>query len=106
MSASHWPKLVLITGARLWLTMYWAERSTPSVEFVEAEVTNRIVAFFATAPAHSTSRSASPSSPAPRSPGSGPLTTIWGGLLGSPIRLRNVVQLAAGGWVRPTIAIV
>src|SRR5580704_8872390 len=49
-AASHNPKLVLITGARLWFTIYCAERSTPSLEFVDFETTNLIAALRATAP--------------------------------------------------------
>ena len=56
MLASLWPKLVLMTAARFWLTMYWADRSTPSELAVEAEQTKVMLAFRATAPDHSTSR--------------------------------------------------
>ena len=42
--------------------MYCAERFTPSLAFVDFETTILIVAFLATAPDHSTSRSASVSS--------------------------------------------
>src|ERR1035441_6489411 len=59
MAASHKPKLELMTGARLWLTIYCAESSAPSVELVDAESTNWMEAFLATAPDHSTSNSAS-----------------------------------------------
>jgi hypothetical protein len=75
-AASHKPKLMLMTGARLWLTMYCADRSTPSLAFVDFDTTNLIVAFRATAPDHSTSRSASVSSPELKTPGSVPLTMI------------------------------
>src|SRR3954470_1492685 len=70
---SQRPKLVLITGATLLFTMYCAERLTPSVVRVDLEITNLIVAFFATAPDHSTSRSASSSSLPFKSPGAFPL---------------------------------
>src|SRR5437660_10419475 len=62
--ASHNPKLVLITAARLWFTMYCAERSTPSLEFVDFDTTNLMVACGATAPDHPTS--SSPSAPSPQ----------------------------------------
>src|SRR4030067_741664 len=76
---SHAPKLVLMIGATLLLTMYCADRSTPSVGGVGFEVTYLMVAPLATAPDHSTSRSASLSSKPPRSPGSVPFTITWGG---------------------------
>jgi hypothetical protein len=95
-----------MTSARLWSTMYWAERSTPSVLSVDAETTNLTVAALAIAPDHSQSRSASPSSSAPWSPGSVPLTTTWGGLAGSTIDLRKVAQLLSSGCVRATTAMV
>ncbi len=88
-AASHRPKLVLITGARLWLTMYCADRSTPSLEFVDFDTTNLMVALLATAPDHSTSRSASVSSFALQMPGSVPLTMIWGSLAGRPKNVLN-----------------
>ena len=84
--------------------MYWAERSTPSVLPVDLEITNLMLAFRATAPAHSTSRSASPSSPAPRSPGSMPLTMNCGVLAGRPNWLRKLVMSDRAMWVRPTMA--
>ena len=87
--ASHNPKLVLITGARLWLTIYCAERSTPSLEFVDFETTNLMVAFLATAPDHSTSRSASVSSFEFQIPGSAPLTMTCGSFAGNPKKVRN-----------------
>src|SRR5258708_36460471 len=70
---SQRPKLVLMTGATLLFTMYWAERLTPSVVRVDFEITKSMVAFFATAPDHSTSRSASSSSLPFKSPGAFPL---------------------------------
>ena len=103
---SHWPKLVLITSVRLLLTMYCAERSTPSVLPVDAETTNLTLAPFATPPDHSQSRSASPSSSDPRSPGSVPFTMTCAMVLESPIVLRKVVQFELAGWVRATIPMV
>src|ERR1035438_195515 len=103
MEDSHWPKLVLITSARLLLTMYWADRSTPSVVLVDLEATNLTVAPGAVPPDHSASRSASPSSAAPRSPGFVPFTMIVGVLTGRPRVLRKVAQLAVPGLVRPTM---
>jgi len=44
---------------------------------------------FATAPGHVASRTASTSSPAPRSPGSGPFTITCGSLAGRPKNARN-----------------
>src|SRR5947209_6422584 len=105
-AASHSPKLVLITLARLLFTMYCAERSTPSVEVVEAETTNSMVAFFATAPDHSTSRSASVSSFPPRSPGSVPFTRTTGSFTGRPKKLRKNCTSATLMLVRPTMATV
>ena len=84
MADSQAPKLVLITGATLLLTMYCADRSTPSVVFVDLVTTNLIVAFFATAPDHSRSSSASPSSPESTTPGAVPLWTVTGSLAGRP----------------------
>src|SRR5215470_14447759 len=74
--ASHCPKLSLITGAMLLSTMNSAEASTPSTPSVcsDSETTSLIVAPGATAPDHSTSRSASPSSPETK-PGSAPFKT-------------------------------
>src|SRR6267143_1139731 len=51
-----------MTPAKLCSTMYRAERSIPAEAGVEADTTNFTVAPRATAPDHSTSRSASPSS--------------------------------------------
>src|ERR1019366_9957853 len=84
MAASHKPKLELMTGARLWLTIYCAESSAPSVELVDAESTNWMEAFLATAPDHSTSNSASVCSLEETMPGFGPFSTIVGVLAGSP----------------------
>ena len=84
--------------------MYWAARSMPSVAAVDLAMTNLTVAFFATAPDHSTSRSASPSWFAPRSPGSAPFTVTCTVLAGNPILLRKPVQLLLDGWVRPAMA--
>ncbi len=52
--------------------MYSAERSIPCDAGVDAETTKSTVAPGATAPDHSTSRSASPSSPIEVIPGSSP----------------------------------
>src|SRR4029077_6037988 len=101
--ASQRTKLVLMTGARLWLTIYCAERSTPSLELVDFETTNLIVAFLATAPDHSTSRSASVSSPELKIPGSAPLTMICGSLAGRPNILRNWRTSAILMFERPTM---
>src|ERR1039458_10677830 len=90
MYASQHPKLVLMTAARLWLTMYCAERSTPSELWVDAETTKSMVAWGATAPDHCTSRSASANSSAEIIPGSEPLTTIVGLFAGRPKVWRNV----------------
>ena len=73
-----------MTEARLLFTMYVLERSTPSVELVLLETTNLTVAPLATAPDHSTSKSASVSSPALMMPGSVPFNTIVGLFTGSP----------------------
>src|SRR5512146_1983471 len=83
--------------------MYWAERSTPSVVDVDFEATNFTVASGAQPPDHSASRSASPSSAAPASPGFVPLTMICGVLTERPTWLRNVDQFAVPGFVRPTM---
>ena len=102
---SHSPKLVLIIFARFVFTMNCAERATPSVAPV-CDITKSMVAFFAIAPDHSTSRSASVSSVPPRSPGSAPLWIKTGSLAGRPKKLRKnwtSVRLIS---VRPTIAIV
>src|SRR5947209_7724539 len=104
---SHRLKLVLMTLAMLLLTMYCAERSTPSLPpGMEAETTNLMVAFLATAPDHSTSRSASVSSFPPRSPGSAPFTIITGSLAGRPKKVRKYCTSAMLMLVRPTMAIV
>src|SRR5260370_40899195 len=60
-------------GATLLSTMYLSEPSIPAVDTVcvDSVTTQSIVAAGAIAPAHSTSRSDSPSSPLTR-PGSGP----------------------------------
>ena len=63
--------------------MYCAESVMPSELLVLAEVTNTMLAPLATAPAHSTSRSASVSSPG-ITPGSLPLTRIVGLFAGRP----------------------
>src|ERR1700674_1041828 len=81
-AASQLPKLSLITAARLLSTMYRAERSMPSLAFdVGVSVTTSlIVALGATAPDHSTSRSASVSSPVETIPGAGPFSTTVGSI--------------------------
>ncbi len=58
----------------------------PAVELetVDSETTNLIVAFFATAPDHSTSKSASVSSFLDVMPGSGPLRMTCGSFAGNP----------------------
>jgi hypothetical protein len=103
-AASHKPKLVLMTGARLWFTMYCADRSTPSLEFVDFDTTNLMVAFFAIAPDHSTSRSASVSSPELKIPGSLPLRMICGSFTGRPKNVLNWRTSASLMLERPTIA--
>src|SRR5258707_9636448 len=105
MASSQLPKLRLITGARLWLTIYCAESVTPSVVLVEPETTRLTAAPFATAPDHSTSSMASPCSPVETIPGSGPFKTIVGLLRGRPNLLRNVCTSERWIFVRPTIAI-
>jgi hypothetical protein len=103
-SCSQAPKLTVMIGARSWSTTYWAERSTPSVEPVVLDTTSLMSAPGATAPDHSTSRFASPSSPDPALPGSGPLTTTVGGCAGSPYSHRNTLGFQSEMWVRPTTA--
>ena len=103
---SHSVKLMLRIATAFWSTRYWAERSEPSVLEVLLEVTNWMVAFLATAPAHSTSRSASWSSAPPRSPGSVPLTMIAVGFADRPMVVRKPSQAAVPGLVRPTMPMV
>src|SRR5277367_1596544 len=86
--ASHPPKLSLMTGARLLLTMYTAARSIPAEASVDSAITKSMVAFGATAPDHSTSRSPSVSSEL--KPGSGPSRITLGKLAASPNKLRKV----------------
>ncbi len=104
MAASQAPKLTLITGARLLFTMYWVERSTPSEALVLAETTNLMAAPLATAPDHSTSRSASISSPELTIPGSRPLSITCGLLEGRPNVERKVVTSLSLMLVRPAMA--
>src|SRR5215470_4591912 len=87
--ASHCPKLSLMTGATLLSTINSAEASTPSTPSVcsDSDTTSFIVAPGATAPDHSTSRSASPSSPE-TNPGSAPFKIITGSFAGNP----NIVR--------------
>ena len=106
MSASHEPKLVLITAARLLLTMYCADRSTPSVVNVDFEITNLIVAFFATAPDHSTSRSASTSSSLLHVAGIGAVDDHLRRIGGQRHQAAERRPVGAGGCVRPTMAMV
>src|SRR4030081_2431110 len=104
MAASHAPKLTLITGAILLLTMYWFERSTPSLALVLLLTMNLMVAPFATAPLHCTSRSASISSPELMMPGSAPLRITWGGLAGRPNVERKLAASVGRILVRPAMA--
>ena len=69
--------------------MYCAERISPEVALVDLVITTLIVAFGATAPLHSTSRSASLSSEELMIPGSVPLMMNWGSLDGRLKRLRK-----------------
>src|SRR3984957_18510039 len=89
MAASQEPKLVLITGAKFLLTMYCAERSTPSLAVVDAETTKVTAALGATAPDHDTSSTASSSSSDEKIPGFGPLTSTVGLFDGRSNMLRN-----------------
>src|SRR5664279_691520 len=104
MAASQAPKLTLTTGAKLLLTMYWLERSTPSEALVLAETTNLMVAPLATPPDHCTSRSASISSPEPIIPGSLPLRITCGLLAGRPKVERKVATSESLMLVRPAMA--
>src|ERR1700683_4818457 len=90
MSDSQEPKLVLMTGARFRLTIYCAERSTPSLAVVEAVTTRVTAALGATAPDHDTSSTASSSSSDEKIPGFGPLTSTVGLFKGRPDMLRKV----------------
>src|ERR1039458_9132172 len=101
MAPSHKPNRELMTGARLWLTIYCAESSAPSVELVDAESTNWMEAFLATAPDHSTSNSASVCSLEETMPGFCPFRTIVGVLAGSPKVERKFDTSAIGKLVRP-----
>src|SRR6516165_4368077 len=87
MACSHSPKLKLITGARLWFTMYCEESATPSLLLVDADTTNFTEALRAAAPAHSTSSVVSPCSPPDITPGSVPFTITVGLLAARPNRL-------------------
>src|SRR3979490_108785 len=71
--ASHSPKLRLITSAELLSITYSDERSIPDDVSVSSDTTKSNFAPGATAPDHSTSKSASPSSPP--IPGSAPFNT-------------------------------
>src|SRR6267378_8461536 len=83
--ASQAPKLRLITSAELLSITYSDDRSIPDDVSVSSDTTKSTFAPGATAPDHSTSKSASPSSfPIP---GSGPFNTTVGGLAVSPNKL-------------------
>src|ERR1035437_3230888 len=84
--------------------MYWVERSTPSEALVLAETTNLMAAPLATPPDHSTSRSASISSPLLTMPGSLPLRITCGLLMGRPKVERKVATSESLRLVRPAIA--
>src|ERR1035438_7676260 len=104
MAASQAPKLTLIAAARLLFTMYCVERSTPSEALVLAETTNLMAAPLATPPDHSTSRSASISSPALTIPGSLPLRITCVLSPGRPKVERNVATSLSLMLVRPAMA--
>src|ERR1700694_634679 len=89
----------------LLFTIYCAERATPSVDPVEADATYLMAAFFATAPDHSTSNSASISSSRVVKPGSVPLTITVGSFGGRPKLLRNACTSVRLKVHRPTMAI-
>src|ERR1041385_9518134 len=100
------PKLELSTGARLLVTTYISDRIEPSVVLVLFDTTKSIVALLATAPDHSTSRSASPSSSGLTMPGSVPFRMMFGGLGGRPFIERKVATSLGLRLLRPTIAMV
>src|ERR1700689_5638265 len=104
MSDSQEPKLVLITGARFRRTIYWAERSTPSLAVVDAETTKVTAALGATAPDHDTSRTASSSSSVEKIPGFGPLTSTVGLFDGRSNILRKAWMSETLMLHRPTMA--
>ena len=72
---------------------------------VEAEVTNSMVAAFATAPDHSTSSVDSSTSSATELPGSFPLTMTTGSLARRPNWLRKLRTSSKWMLARPTTAI-
>ena len=95
-----------MTGATLLFTMYISDSTTPSVALVLLETTNLIFAPFATAPDHSTSRSASPSSSSLTMPGSVPLTMTSGLASGNPYMDRKVATSLTLRLLRPAIAMI
>src|SRR5271156_6222484 len=81
------PVLVLVCVAFGKSITYSAERSPPNAAFVDFETTKSMVAFLATAPDHSVSKTASVSSLV--RPGLAPLTMILGGFKGKLKSARN-----------------